>query len=205
MKVMLVNGSAKKNGNTAHALQKIEKVLNQEGVQCEWVQLGTTPIADCMGCGKCRETGACVISDQINEIAEKAKECDGFVFGTPVYYAHPSARLLAAMDRLFYSASSNFKFKPAAAIAVARRGGSVASMDVINKHFSISSMPIVSSTYWNQLYGAAPGEVIEDLEGMNTMENIAKNMVWLMKCIEVGKKQGIDIPKNEKIMTNFIR
>lgn len=205
MKVLLVNGSPKKDGNTADALKTVAKALEAEGVQTEIVCLGGGAIADCIGCGRCAELGKCTFDDIVNELAEKAKEADGFVFGTPVYYAHPSARLLAVMDRLSYSGGKYLKFKPAAAIAVARRAGTVASMDVINKHFSINSMPIVSSTYWNQAYGAAPGQAAQDTEGMMTMTNIGKNMAWMLKCIEAGKEKGINAPENEKIAMNFIR
>lgn len=127
------------------------------------------------------------------------------MFGSPVYFAHPSARLLTAMDRAFYSAGKNFMFKPAAAVLSARRAGTTASMDVINKYFTILSMPIVSSTYWNQVYGTQPEEVTKDEEGMATMQNIGKNMAWLLKCIEIGKKNGISHPENKKVLTNFIR
>lgn len=205
MKVMLINGSPKNNGNTKAALETVAAALQTEGIETELIHLGSKPIADCIGCGKCRETGKCIFDDIVNELAEKAKGFDGFVFGSPVYYAHPSARLLAVMDRLFYSGAAGFKFKPAAAITIARRAGTTASMDVINKHFSISSMPIVSSTYWNQAYGAAPGEAALDTEGMMTMTNIGKNMAWMLKCIEAGKEKGIEAPYNEKLAMNFIR
>lgn len=205
MKVLLFNGSSRKNGCTYTALKEVEKSLNKENIDTEIIFLGDTK--DCMGCGACRKIGKCVISDdKINEYVEKAKQADGFVFGSPVYYAHPSGRLLSAMDRMFYSGSSAFKFKPACAVVSARRSGTTASMDAINKHFSINCMPIVSSNYWNMVHGNKPEEVLQDLEGLQIMRTIGQNMAWLLKCIEAGKNNGIDIPQTEdKIHTNFIR
>ena len=146
-----------------------------------------------------------MFNDIASEIADKAAECDGFVFGSPVYYAHPSARLLTVLDRAFYSAARNFAFKPAAAVLSARRAGTTASFDVINKYFTISSMPIVSSTYWNHVYGRQPEEVAEDKEGLMTMTNIGKNMAWMLKCIELGRQNGLPHPENEKVLTDFTR
>lgn len=139
------------------------------------------------------------------EPAQKAKTADGFVFGSPVYFAHPSARLLAVMDRAFYSQGQNFAFKPAAAVLSARRAGTTASFDVINKYFTICSMPVVSSTYWNHVYGSQPEDVLQDREGRMTMYNLGKNMAWLLNCIELGKRNGLSVPENKKILTNFIR
>lgn len=205
MKVLLFNGSSRKEGCTYTALKEVEKSLNKENIETEIIFLGD--VKDCMGCASCRQTGKCVISDdKINEYVEKARLADGFVFGSPVYYAHPSGRLLAAMDRMFYSGSSAFKFKPACAIVSARRSGTTASMDVINKHFSINCMPIVSSNYWNMVHGNKPEEVLQDLEGLQIMRTLGQNMAWLLKCIEAGKNNGIDLPQTEdKIKTNFIR
>ncbi|MBO8424223.1 MAG: flavodoxin family protein [Firmicutes bacterium] len=205
MKVLLVNGSSRENGCTDRALKEVAKALNAEGIETEFFFIGSAPIADCIGCGSCRVKGKCIFDDVAVRLAEKAADFDGFVFGSPVYYAHPSARLLAVMDRAFYSGSKNFAFKPAAAIFSARRAGSVASMDVVNKHFSIASMPIVSSNYWNHVFGKQPSEVEEDGEGLMTMTNIGKNMAWLLKCIELGKKNGVSHPANDKVMTNFTR
>lgn len=207
MKVLLVNGSSRKNGCTNAALEEVARALNEEGVDTEIFFIGNAPLPDCTACGKCRETGKCAFNDVAVEIAEKAKECDGFVFGSPVYYAHPSARLLTVMDRAFYSGKENFFFKPAAAVLSARRAGTTASMDVINKYFTICSMPIVSSTYWNHVYGngGEPESVQQDKEGLMTMYNIGKNMAWLLKCIELGKQNGIPAPENKKVLTNFIR
>ena len=156
-------------------------------------------------CRRCRETGRCVFDDCVNAFTEKAKEADGFIFGSPVYYAHPSGRLLTFMDRAFYSCGSAFMFKPGAAVLSARRAGTTASFDVINKYFTICSMPVVSSTYWNHVYGAQPEQVQEDPEGLQTMTNLGRNMAWLLKCIALGKEHGIPAPENPKVLTNFVR
>lgn len=205
MKVLLVNGSSRENGCTGVALSEVARALHEEGIETETVFIGNTPLADCLACRKCSELGRCVIDDAVNEFVEKAKHADGFVFGSPVYYAHPSARLLALLDRAFYSGSAHFAFKPAASVLSARRAGTTASFDVLNKYFTISSMPVVSSTYWNHVYGAQAGEVAEDKEGLMTMYNIGKNMAWMLKCIALGRENGIPAPHNEKVFTNFTR
>lgn len=205
MKVLLVNGSSRKDGCTGAALNEIARSLSEENIDSEVFFIGNEPIPDCIACRKCRETGKCVFHDVANELANKAKECDGFIFGSPVYYAHPSARLLSVMDRAFYSSGSSFAFKPAAAVLSARRAGTTASFDVINKHFTICSMPIISSTYWNHVYGNQPEEVAEDKEGLMTMYNLGKNMAWILKSISIAKEHGISVPKNEKVLTNFVR
>ena len=159
--------------------------------------LGNKPVNDCIACGKCAELGGkCVIAnDVVNELIAKAAQADGFVFGTPVYYAHPSGRILCALDRAFYAGGAAFRHKPGAAVAVARRGGTTASFDVLNKYFTFCEMPVVSSTYWNNAHGRLPGEAAQDAEGMQTMRNIGQNMAWLLKCIEAGKAAGIDVPR----------
>lgn len=205
MKVLLVNGSSRKNGCTNTALNEVARALNEEGIETEIFFIGNEPLPDCIACRKCREIGHCIFNDTVNEFVEKAKLAEGFVFGSPVYYAHPSGRLLTFMDRAFYSGSTAFRFKPAAAVLSARRAGTTASMDVINKYFTISSMPIVSSTYWNQVYGAQPEQISEDKEGLMTMVNIGKNMAWVLKCLELGKEHGLTHPENEKVLTNFIK
>ena len=205
MKVLLVNGSSRSNGCTGVALNEIVRSLNEEKIETETVFIGNQPLPDCIACKKCRETGRCVFDDIVNAIADKAQECDGFVFGSPVYFAHPSARLLTVMDRVFYSGGRHFAFKPAAGVLSARRAGTTASFDVINKYFTITSMPVVSSTYWNHVHGREADEVLEDKEGMMTMYNIGKNMAWLLKCISLGKANGITAPENKKIATDFIR
>lgn len=205
MKVILVNGSSRKNGCTQVALSEVARALTEKKIQTEMFFIGNEALPDCIACRKCKETGYCVFHDSINEFVEKAKTADGFVFGSPVYFAHPSARLLTFMDRAFYSGGKHFAFKPAAAVLSARRAGTTASFDVINKYFTICSMPIVSSTYWNHVYGAEPEQVSEDREGLMTMYNIGKNMAWLLHCIELGKQNGFAHPENEKVLTNFVR
>ena len=205
MKVLLVNGSSRQNGCTNAALCQVERALQEEEIETEMFFVGNEALPDCIACRKCRETGRCVFNDAVNDFVEKAGSADGFVFGSPVYYAHPSGRLLTFMDRAFYSGGSAFAYKPAAAVLSARRAGTTASFDVINKYFTICSMPVVSSTYWNHVYGAQPEEVQQDKEGLMTMYNIGKNMAWLLKCIELGKEHSLAHPDNPKVLTNFIR
>lgn len=205
MKVLLLNGSLHENGTTAAALSEVASALRDAGIETETVQIGSAPVSDCMACGACAKLGKCVLNDEVNAFVEKAKTADGFVIGSPVYYAHPSGRLLSFLDRVFYSGGSAFRFKPGAAVAVARRAGTVASFDVLNKYFTISSMPVVSSTYWNNSFGRNGDETKLDEEGMATMRNIGKNMAWLMNCIRTAKEQGITPPENEHLRTNFIR
>ena len=208
MKVLLVNGSSNLKGCTYTALSEVAGVLEQNGIETEFVQLGNGPIRDCIGCGACRNNGGvCAFNeDNVNAFIQKAKEADGFVFGSPVYYAHPSGRLLSFMDRAFFVGKKNFAYKPAAAVVSARRAGTTGSVDVITKHFTISNMPVVPSNYWNMVHGSKPEDVRQDLEGMQIMRNLGLNMAWMLKCIEAGKKSGIELPvAEEKIWTNFIR
>lgn len=205
MKVLLVNGSSHPKGCTNAAMEEIARSLQEEGIDSEIYFIGNKPLTDCIACGSCRKTGKCVFDDCVNEFADKAKDADGFVFGSPVYYAHPSGRLLSFMDRLFYSAGRTLAFKPAAAVFSARRAGQVCSMDVVNKYFSINQMPIVSSTYWNHVYGAEAEEVKTDVEGLMTMYNLGKNMAWMLKLIELGKQNGLEHPENGHAHTNFVR
>lgn len=206
MKVLLLNGSPRQNGNTYTALLEVGKTLEQEGIEYEIFQIGAGQVRDCIGCGKCSEIGCVFEDDKVNEFIAKAKECDGFVFGTPVYYAHPSGRVLSFLDRVFYSSGRSFAFKPGASVAVARRGGTTASFDVLNKYFGISQMPVAGSTYWNVVHGAAEGEAKLDAEGMQTMRNLARNLAWMMKCFQEGKEKGIAWPEPERTnKTNFIR
>ena len=207
MKVLLINGSPKKNGCTYTALSEIADTLKKEDIDSEIVHLGNGPVRDCIGCSACVKLKKCVFEDDvINEIIEKARECDGFIVGTPVYYAHPSGRILSALDRMFYAGKSAFTHKPAAAVASARRAGTTASLDAVNKHFLFNQMPVVSSTYWCMVHGNAPEDVKQDLEGLQTMRNLARNMAWLLKCIEKGRKDGLEPPVNEHTYkTNFIR
>ena len=207
-KVLLVNGSSRQEGNTSVALAEVAAALEGHGIETETMWLGNMPVNDCIACGKCAELGGkCAIAnDVVNELTAKAAQADGFVFGTPVYYAHPSGRILCALDRAFYAGGAAFRHKPGAAVAVARRGGTTASFDVLNKYFTICEMPVVSSTYWNNVHGRLPGEAAQDAEGLQTMRNIGQNMAWLLKCIEAGKAAGIDVPVAERgQMTNCIR
>lgn len=206
MKVLMLNGSSREKGNTYLALNEIGKQLNEEGIDYEIFNIGADPVRDCIGCGQCSEKGCVFDDDKVNEFIAKAKEADGFVFGTPVYYAHPSGRIQSFLDRVFYSSGRAFSFKPGASVAVARRGGTTASFDVLNKYFGISQMPVAGSTYWNNLHGAAAGEAEMDAEGMQTMRNLARNLAWMMKCFEAGKEKGVALPDTErKYRTNYIR
>ena len=208
MKVLMLNGSPHQNGCTFTALSEIAAELEGIGVESEIVWLGNGEIRDCIGCKACRKLDCkCVFDhDIVNVIINKAKDCDGFVFGSPVYYAHASGRLLSVLDRVFYSASTVFAHKPGAAVASARRAGTTASLDDINKYFGIAQMPTVPSTYWNNVHGNTSEQVKDDLEGLQTMRNLARNMAWMLKCFEAGKNQGIEPPKPERdFQTNFIR
>ena len=207
MKVMLVNGSSHIHGTTMKALEEMARIFEEEGIETEIIQLGSKPLADCIQCNACRKSGECVFKDDgVNEFVEKAKEADGFVFGTPVYYAHPSGRIMSFLDRAFYSGGAAFRFKPGMAVASARRAGTTASLDAINKYFGINQMPTVGSTYWNMVHGNCPEEVRQDLEGLQTMRNAAKCMAWMLKCFEAGKAQNIALPDTKKeVSTNFIR
>ena len=206
MKVLMINGSPNEQGCTYTALNEIAVVLQAENIETEILYLGKDSIKDCVGCGVCKKIRKCVFNeDKVNEVIEKAKYADGFVFGTPVYFAHPSGRILSFLDRLFYAGKQNFEYKPAAAIASARRAGTTASIDVLNKYFTISNMPVVSSNYWNMVHGNTPEEVQKDLEGLQIMRILAYNLVWLLKCIEIAKSQGVLPKTEEKIRTNFIR
>ncbi|MBR2341593.1 MAG: flavodoxin family protein [Clostridia bacterium] len=206
MKVMLVNGSPHEKGCTYTALCEIAKALNGEGVETEIFWIGKQAIGGCWGCGACRKgAGKCVQKDCVNEFVEKAKTSDGFVFGSPVHYASMSGALTSFMDRAFYSGSKAFQYKPGAAVASCRRGGASATFDQMNKYFTISNMPIVSGNYWNQVHGNTPEEVLQDLEGLQTMRYLGYNMAWLLKCMELGKQSGLTPKKEEKIRTNFIR
>ena len=207
MKVLLINGSPRKSGCTYTALTEAAGALNAEGVETELLWLGAEEIQDCVACMGCAKSGACVIKgDAVERLVEKASGSDGFIIGTPVYYAHPSGRVLSALDRAFYSGKRYFEHKPAAAVASARRAGTTASLDVLNKYFTIAQMPVVSSTYWNMVHGAGPEDVAKDLEGLQSMRNLGRNMAWLLKCIELGAKAGIAAPEAEQeYRTNFIR
>ena len=207
MKVLLVNGSARVHGNTVTALQQIAQTLETEGIDTQIFPLGAGAYRDCIACNRCSDLdGHCVFDDDpVNEFLNLAAQADGFVFGTPVYYAHPSGRILSFLDRAFYAGGGAFAHKPGASIAVARRAGPCASVDVLNKYFTINQMPVVSSTYWNVAFGGAPEETLQDAEGMATMRNLGRNMAWMLKCIEAGRAAGITAPEPERERTNFIR
>ena len=206
MKVILVNGSPKQNGCTYTALKEVEGALNKNGIETEIFWLGAKPMAGCIGCGSCLKNGQCFVDDKVNEFLAKVPSTDGFVFGTPVHFAASSGMLSSFMDRAFYGRRKLFSNKVAAAVASCRRGGATATLDEVNKYFQISNMPVVSSQYWNMVHGNKPEEVVKDEEGMQTMRTLGNNMAWLLKCIEAGKNSGVDLPKNEDIIsTNFIR
>lgn len=207
MKVLLLNGSTRKNGCTCLALSEIAKVLNAEGVKTEIIQMGGGPVRDCVGCNGCVGKGQCVFADDmVNEIISKAKEADGFVFGSPVYYAHPSGQILSLLDRLFYAGGNAFAHKPGAAVVTARRAGTTASLDVLNKYMTDAQMPVVSSTYWNMVFGPVPELVEQDKEGLQNMRNLGRNMMWLLNCIQAGAQKGVIPPAVEtNHWTNFNR
>ncbi len=207
MKVLLLNGSTRINGCTYTVLSMVAEALNKEGIETEILQMGGKPVRDCIACGGCVGKGKCIFNDDIaNTIIEKAKTADGFVFGTPVYYSHPSGQIQAVLDRVFYAGKKSFEHKPAAVVTSARRAGNVISVDGLQKHFTVSQMPIVSSTYWNIVFGRTPDEVKQDKEGMQTMTNLGNNMAYILKCIDIAKKNGITPPNNDQsIKTNFIR
>lgn len=206
MKVLLINGSPHKEGCTYTALSAVAGELEKEGIKTEIINVGKTS-SGCMGCGYCSKMGKCVNdSDMVNETIARLDEFDGFVFGSPVHYASASGAITAFMDRLFYAGSKNLRHKVGAVVASARRGGTSATLDQLTKHLTISSMPVVSSSYWNMVHGSTPEDVIKDEEGMQTMRNLGRNMAWLLKCIELGKENGINIPTMDfGNRTNFIR
>ncbi len=205
MKVLLINGSPHVQGNTACVLSQMEDIFTQAGVEVEVIQVGSQDIRGCIGCGTCYKTGKCVFDDLVNEAAGKLAAADGIVLGSPVYYASPNGTLISFLDRLFYSNRSDLRMKVGAAIVVARRGGCTAAVDVLNKYFTISQMPVASSSYWNIVHGAKAGEAALDGEGIRTARNLAKNMVFLMNAIVAEKNQnGLPEPE-KKVFTNFIR
>lgn len=210
MKVLLVNGSPNEKGCTYTALSEIAKTLNEEGIETEIFWTGSQPLGGCIACLSCAKTGECVFDDAVNACRAKIYEADGFVFGTPVHFAGASGNMTGFMDRLFYSegrhGSKGFYMKPAAAIVAARRAGATAALEQMNKYFMIRQMPVVSSNYWNMVHGAVAEEAPQDEEGMQTMRVLARNMAYLLRCIEAGRRAGVELPKKEEpIKTNFIR
>ena len=205
MKVLMINGSPKANGNTYTALHEMEKIFAQEGIETEILHIGNKDIRGCIGCGQCYEKGKCVFEDVVNETAQKFEECDGLVVGSPVYYASANATLVAFLTRLFYSTHFDKNMKVGAAVAAARRGGLTATYDELNKFFGISGMPIASGQYWNGIHGSAPGEAEQDTEGLQMMRTLARNMAFLMKSIALGKEK-YGVPEKEPFARmNFIR
>ena len=212
MKVLLVNGSPNKNGCTFTALSEVEKTLNEEGIETEIFWIKTKPITGCIACLKCGEKGKCTFDkDVVNEFVEKAYDADAFVFGSPVYYAGANGSMVSFLDRAFYSNSHGsdgdaFKHKPGAVVCSARRAGTTATLDQLNKYFTITQMPLISGRYWNMVHGATPEDVKQDLEGMQNLRTVARNMAWFLKCKEAGEKAGITPPETEAVIrTNFIR
>ncbi len=205
MKVLMINGSPKSNGNTALALHEMEKVFTQEGIETEMLHIGNQDIRGCISCGHCYSAGKCVFNDLVNETAEKFAVCSGLVVGSPVYYASANATLVAFLTRLFYSTHFDKTMKVGAAVVAARRGGLSATFDELNKFFTISGMPVASSQYWNSIHGRTPGEAAQDAEGLQTMRTLARNMSFLMKSIALGVKE-YGLPEKEEMMrTHFIR
>ncbi|MFQ7649727.1 MAG: flavodoxin family protein [Roseburia hominis] len=206
MKVILVNGSPREKGCTYTALCEVAGALEKNGIETEIFQVGAKPIAGCIGCNVCLKNGRCFVGDPVNEFVEKAKTADGFVFGSPVHYAAASGAITSFLDRAFYGKGNVFAGKPGAAVVSCRRGGAASAFDQLNKYFTINSMPVVSSQYWNQVHGNTPDEVRQDAEGLQTMRTLGSNMAWLLKCIQAGAAAGITFPEREPAMkTNFIR
>ena len=205
MKVLIINGSPRKGGNTATAIAEITKILKEEQIEVIDYQIGTKDIRGCIACNYCRLNGQCVFNDDVVQLASVFEDVDGVIIASPVYFASANGSLISLLDRLFYSTSFDKRMKVGASIAVARRGGCSATFDQLNKYFTISGMPVVSSQYWNSVHGHTPGEAEQDLEGLQTMRTLARNMVFLIKSITLGKAQ-LGLPyREEKIHTNFIK
>lgn len=205
MKVLMINGSPRGEGNTYVALREMEKIFKEEGIETEILQVGNKAVRGCIACGSCAKNGKCVFDDAVNEAAPKFAECDGLVVGSPVYYASANATLIAFLDRLFYSTGFDKTMKVGASVVAARRGGLSATFDELNKYFTISGMPVASSQYWNSIHGRTPGEAEKDGEGLQTMRVLAKNMAFLMKSIALGKEKYGLPEKEERVSTHFIR
>lgn len=205
MNVILINGSPHANGCTFTALNEVAKTLNNEGIATEIIHVGNKAVRGCIACRKCKTTGKCVFDDIVNEVAPKFKECDGIVIGSPVYFASANGTLVSFIDRLFYSMTTDKSMKVGASVVSCRRGGNTATFDELNKYFTISNMPVVSSQYWNMVHGNTPEEVSQDAEGLQTMRTLGRNMAFLIKSIRLGK-EAYGLPeKEEHIFTNFIR
>lgn len=207
MKVIILNGSPKADGNTATALHEVERTLKEQGIETEWIHVGHRQIHGCIACNKCWETGVCAFGDIVNEISEKMQEADGLLVGSSVYFASPNGTLIALLDRLFYSnLHSDWTMKVGASVSIARRGGATATMDVLNKYFLKTNMPVVPSQYWSIAHGTSPGEVCQDEEGMQTMRQLGLNMAFMIKAIKLGMKEfGSPKIKEELVETHYIR
>lgn len=210
MKVIMINGSPHKDGSTATALDEVKKVLESNDVETKRYDIGTKAMQGCIACGYCKKpenTGCVFKDDMVNEIINDLDNINGIVIGSPVYYASANGSVVSMLDRLFYAGGERFYNKVGASVVVARRAGLTATFDELNKYFTIANMPVISSQYWNQVHGHNGEEVKQDLEGMQTMRRLGKNMAWLMKCIEAGKKANLELPKldEERVYTNFIR
>lgn len=206
MKVLLINGSPNEFGCTHTALAEVETTLKKHGIETEILYLGKKPIAGCTACRSCRKIGRCVIDDGVNPLLERLEEFDGVVIGSPVYYSSAAGQVCSFLDRAFYASGGRWANKPGAAVVSCRRGGASAAFDRLNKYFTISNMPVVSSQYWNQVHGNTPEEVRQDVEGLQTMRTLGENMAWLLLSIEAGRKAGIPLPAREAVIaTNFIR
>jgi len=207
MRVILVNGSPHAEGCTYTALEEVAGTLEAEGIDAEIFQIGTEPLSGCTACGTCRETGRCRIHDRVNEFLEVADDADGYVFGSPVHYAAAGGAITSFMDRVFFASRGRcFYLKPAAAVVSARRAGTTATFDQINKYFTIAQMPVISSRYWNMVHGSKPEDVKKDLEGLQIMRVLARNMAWFLKCKQAGIRAGVPFPEREEpVATNFIR
>ena len=205
MKVLMLNGSPHKAGNTAIALDEMTKIFEESGVEVQRVEIGSLAVRGCIGCGYCKNNGKCAFDDIVNELVRKFEECDGLVIGSPVYYSSANGTLISLLDRLFYCTSYDKTMKVGASVAVARRGGCSSTFDELNKYFAISGMPIATSHYWNCIHGGKPGDAVEDEEGLQTMRSLAENMTFLINSIALGKEK-FGLPEKEaKKFTNFIR
>ena len=205
-KVLMINGSPHEFGCTYTALKEVAETLEKNGVETEILYLGTKPVAGCIACGKCGQTGRCVFNDQVNQVLEKLAEYQGIVVGSPVYFAGPTGQICAFLDRLFYCGGDRMKGKVAAAVVSCRRGGATAAFDRLNKYFTISNMHVAGSQYWNQIHGKTPAQAVKDLEGLQTMRTLGQNMAWLIKSIAAGEASGLAAPEYEKTqITNFIQ
>ena len=207
MKILMVNGSPHENGCTARALREMESVFAAAGIEVEKLTLGTQQIRSCAACGGCRKTGRCVFSDAVNEFLDKADAADGFVFGSPVHFAGLSGSMTAFMDRVLYAGNEGLKNKPAACLVSARRAGTTAALDQLLKYPMYANMPIVATRYWPMVHGLNAEDVEQDLEGLQIMRQMARNMVWMLQCIQAGREAGVPLPEHEeaRIATNFVR